>query len=149
MAHEKTRATSAIQLVRATTPRPSSRTDRKNAVTKYGVGLTTGNLTIARRSSPNGSEAASAGMLLLACVDSGKNRRAANSDTEKKNAPDPAATIRKLRKSIPSGAYVIHRNVEKNVSTIAAAMAMRERLISATEMETKSRTSRQSQTAED
>src|SRR5882762_11213379 len=114
MAQEKMRATNAIQLVRAITPRPSSRTDRKNAVTKYGVGLTAGNLTIARRSSAKGSEAASAGMLRRAWVDSGKKRGAAKSDTEKKNAPDPAATMRKLRKSMSEGPIVIQRNAEKN-----------------------------------
>src|SRR6266513_353398 len=114
MAQEKMRATNAIQLVRATTPRPSSRTDRKNAVTKYGVGLTTGNLTIARRSRTKGSEAASAGMLRRAWVDSGKNRCAANRDTAKKNAPAPAATIRKPRKSMSEGPIVIQRNAEKN-----------------------------------
>ena len=38
-AQVKSSAISAIQLVRATTPSPSSRTARKNAVMKNGVGF--------------------------------------------------------------------------------------------------------------
>src|SRR4051812_25604785 len=139
----------AIQLVRATTARPSSRTQRTNVVMKYGVGFAAGNLVIAVMIKINGSEAASAGMLRRTCGESEKKRWAVKSETEKNNVPDPAATTRKLARSISAGPIAIQRSAEKNVRTTAAAIASTERRASATPMTTKSRTSRQNQTADE
>src|SRR5205814_9870762 len=122
----KTSAMSAIQLVRATTARLSKRTQRANVVMKYGVGFAAGNFVIAIMIKTNGSEAASAGTLRRACGESGKKRFAAKSDTEKKKTPDPAATMRKLARSM-DGPTEIQTNAETNVRTTAAAMASKER----------------------
>src|SRR4051794_1308176 len=97
----------------------------------------------------NGREAASAGTLRRAWGESGKNWRATKSDTEKKKAPEPAATTRKPRKSMLGLPTEIQSRAEKNVRTTAAAMAKSERRTTATPMTTKSKTNRQSQTAED
>src|SRR5438105_82227 len=118
---------SAIQLVRATTARPSKRTQRPNVVMKYGVGFAAGNLVIAIMIKTNGREAASAGTLRRACGEPGKKRFAARSDTEKKKTPDPAATMRKLARSMEDGPTEIQTNAETNVRTTAAAMASKER----------------------
>src|SRR3954452_2298615 len=99
----KTSAMSAIQLVRAKTARPSSRTQRTNVVMKYGVGFAAGNLVIAVMIKINGSEAANAGMLRRTCGESKKKRWAVKSETEKNKVPDPAATTRKLARSISAG----------------------------------------------
>ena len=139
---------SAIQLVRAMTARLSNRTQRANVVMKYGVGFAAGNFVIAIMTKTNGSEEASAGMLRRTCGESGKKRFAAKSETEKKKTPDPAATIRKLARSM-DGPTEIQTNAETNVRTTAAAMASKERRTRATPTTTKSRTSRQSQTADD
>src|SRR5438045_2077919 len=125
-------AINAIQLVRAPTPRPRSRTERKNAVMKNGVGLITGNLAIARSTSAKGSEAANAGMVRCTFVDSGKNRCAAKTETEKKNAPELAATIRNPAKSISAGPTTIQRKAETKVRTMAVARAMSDRRRTAT-----------------
>src|SRR5438094_4139152 len=106
---------SAIQLVRAMTARPSSRTQRTNVVMKYGVGFAAGNFVIAIMIKTNGSEAASAGMLRRTCGESAKKRWAAKSETEKNKVPDPAATMRKLSRSISAGPIRIQRSAEKNV----------------------------------
>src|SRR5205085_5707155 len=142
-----TNAMNAIQLVRERTPRPSKRTQRINVVRKYGVGLAAGNFVIAIMIRTNGNEAASAGRLRRACGESGKKRVAVKSRTEKNKVPDPAATMRKLARSMSVGPTEIQRSAEKKVRTTAPAMAKTERRTSATAMTTKSRMSRQNQVA--
>src|SRR5437588_11846203 len=139
---------SAIQLVRAMTARLSNRTQRANVVMKYGVGFAAGNFVIAIMIKTNGREAASAGTLRRACGESGKKRFAAKSDTEKKKTPDPAATIRKLARSM-DGPTEIQTNAERNVRTTAAAMESKERRTRPAPTTTKSRNSRQNQTADE
>ena len=142
------RAINAIQLLRAKTPSPRSSTLRKNAVMKYGVGLIAGSFVIAIITRTNGSEAARAGMFRCACGESGKKRPAAKSETEKNNAPKPAATKRNPRRSISAGPIEIQRDAAMNVRTVAVAMVRMERRTKATPMATASSTSRQSQTAD-
>src|SRR4051812_31770561 len=140
---------SAIQLVRATTARPSNRTQRPNVVMKYGVGFAAGNFVIAIMIRTKGSEAASAGMLRRAFGESGKKRRATKSDIEKKKTPEPAATMRKPRRSMSTGPTEIQRDAEMKVRTTASAIASRDRRTTATPMTMQSSRSRQNQTADD
>src|SRR5438270_1799855 len=142
-------ATKAIQIVRAKTASPRSNAHKPKAVMKYGVGFVADSFCIARTIRRKGKEAANAGMFRRACGESGKKCRAAKSDTEKNKAPEPAATTRKPRRSIFEVPTEIQRRAEKKVRTTAAAIPRSEWRKSATPITTKSRTSRQSQTADD
>ena len=98
--------------------------------------------------SRNGNDAASAGMFRRAFSEPGKIFCAANRAAEKKNAPDPAATIRNSRRSIELGVR-IQRAAAKIVMSKAIAIAGRERRAKATTIAMKSSASTQTQTADD
>ncbi len=116
---------------------------------KNGVGFTIGSFAIAMSRSRNGSEAASAGIFRRTFSESGKNLRAAKSAAEKKKAPEPAATIKNPRRSIPDGAVSIHKAAAKMVTIRAITTAGSERRAKATAIAMTSRTRTQIQTAAD